>query len=251
MFCVEVTRWLLQRFRIIGVDLKEVSFVAWHWICTSCINYLKRSCLQKGVSEVPTWPYLALDDFILFPDLKLKGKHFRTIQNVGTFNERKTRLSQEVTLDECLLNNPHLPLPEFLCWCFSGALCIASKVWEIIENCCGTSQEILLEVVDRFWYRWHCSHKRIMKDFSLWDEVLHHWWWTFGDFMPKTVEEIYAFSSIKFGFTHKCQCVNVLLLVLGFSRSFDQGFWGVFGMWCCVSVSCTLNPWRWRQHVNS
>jgi hypothetical protein len=148
MFCLEVTKWLLWRYIIIGVDLKEVSFVAWHWPCTSCINYVK-IVFAEGVTEVPHltifgsgWLYLLsileaeMETLPYHPKCRYMKKKDMTVSE-GNFGRMSVMLHQwNERCNKCVivpwrlfrrivLNSPP-PL--------SGALCFAPKVvWNILK----------------------------------------------------------------------------------------------------------------------
>ena len=141
MFCLEMTRWLLRRFIIMGVDLKEVSFVAWHWPYTSCVNHLK-IVFAEGVTEVPhltvcgsgwLYPLSLLETLSYDPKCRYIKKKDMTVSE-GNFGQMSVMLYQwNERCNKCVivlwrlfqrivLNYPPPP---------SGALCISPKVWEI------------------------------------------------------------------------------------------------------------------------
>jgi hypothetical protein len=127
------------------------------------------------------------------------------------------RLFQRIVLNPSCLSRRTV-------YCFKSVRNVLKLLWSISGNVIRGGGQILVQMA--LFSVWE-NHKR----FSLRNEVLHHWW-TF-ELYVETVEEMFAYGNIKFGLTLTYPCVNVLLWVLGFSQSCDQGFWGFWDVILC------------------
>jgi hypothetical protein len=175
---------------------------------------------------------------------------------MGIFN-----IFHTVLVIQCLVGSyvSHGNCFEKLSWTFFKTFCVGAfqthcillqKCEKHLENCYGTSEGMLLELVDRFWHRWLCAHfNGIIRDFLLEiklctidGELLKAVRWNFRGHVcihKHTIQSHPYISTCKLMFCCEGFCAGVIR---------DSGF---FGMWCCVSGSWTLNPGRWRQYVPS